>query len=36
MPKILLAVDGSEASRHAAQKLVEIAGWMKESPRCTC
>ena len=30
MPKILLAVDGSESSIHATQKLVESAGWYKE------
>ena len=30
MLKILLAVDGSESSIRAAQKLVESAGWYKE------
>ena len=30
MPKILLAVDGSESAIRAARKLVESAGWYKE------
>lgn len=30
MPKILLAVDGSESANRATQKLVESAGWYEE------
>jgi nucleotide-binding universal stress UspA family protein len=30
VPKILLAVDGSEAADRATRKLVEMAGWFKE------
>ena len=32
MPKILLAVDGSESAVRAARKLIETAGWYKEPP----
>lgn len=32
MLKILLAVDGSESAVRAARKLIETAGWYKESP----
>ena len=30
MPKILLAVDGSEGAARATRKLIESAGWYKE------
>ena len=32
MPKILLAVDGSESAVRAARKLIETAGWYREPP----
>ena len=32
MPKILLAVDGSESAARAARKLIETADWYKEPP----
>ncbi len=33
MPKILLAVDGSEHALRAAQKLVQNAAWYREPPQ---